>query len=73
MGTKHDDSCLTKAKDDEPIFVLRASDVLAPSAVRDWAACAESLGVSAAKVREARALADRMVVWQEINGAKIPD
>lgn len=30
-------SCLTKAHDDEPLFVLRANDALAPQLVREWA------------------------------------
>jgi len=33
-------SCLNKAKDDEPIFVLRANDLLAPIVVSCWAAIA---------------------------------
>lgn len=73
MGTKHDDSCLTKAHDDEPIFVLRANDAIAPSTVRSWADIAEGLGTPAPKIREARDLADRMVAWQIANGSKIPD
>lgn len=31
-------SCLNKAADDEPIFVLRANDPKAANAVRNWAA-----------------------------------
>ena len=30
-------SCLTKAADDEPLFILRANDELAPYVVRMWA------------------------------------
>lgn len=30
-------SCLTNAEDDEPLFVLRANDELAPQLVREWA------------------------------------
>jgi hypothetical protein len=30
-------SCLTSAADDEPVFVLRANDELAPQIVRCWA------------------------------------
>jgi hypothetical protein len=30
-------SCLTAAKDNEPLFVLRANDELAPNIVREWA------------------------------------
>jgi len=31
------ESCLNRAHDDEPIFVLRANDIGAPDAVRRWA------------------------------------
>lgn len=30
-------SCLTAAEDDEPIFVLKSTDDLAPGIVREWA------------------------------------
>ncbi len=33
----HGPSCLTAAADDEPLFVLRANDELAPQLVREWA------------------------------------
>ena len=73
---------LGKAADDEPIFVLRGRDVIAPEIVETWADLLgdiaspqtdeESLDVDA-KIREARALAHQMRAWQEINGSKIPD
>ncbi len=42
MGTKHEElnnpnGCLGKADDAEPIFILRAHDMLAPFLVRQWA------------------------------------
>jgi len=37
MGTKLTSSCLKKAADDEPIFVLRAQDFLSAEVVRNWA------------------------------------
>lgn len=30
-------SCLTRANEDEPVFVLRANDALAPPMIRRWA------------------------------------
>lgn len=30
-------SCLNRAADDEPVFVLRANDRVAPSTIRAWA------------------------------------
>lgn len=38
MATKHTDSCLQKAADDEPIFVLRAQDESAAQTVVLWIA-----------------------------------
>jgi len=82
MSTKHEDDCLLKAGDDEPIFVLRSTDVLAPDIVDEWATrlgiCARSLPIAAqdrahAKIAEARDLADAMRVWQREHGAKVPD
>lgn len=71
-------SCLNKALADEPIFVLRAHDKLAPAIVRQWAAAYEKKMESdplngtlysrfetrRAKLFEAQALADQMEKWQ---------
>lgn len=76
MATKLTDECLAKCADDEPIFVLRAKDLSAPSIVRVWAdKASEILGPYHAKVIEARKLAMRMTTWQTIpgNGARWPD
>jgi hypothetical protein len=73
MSTKHDSSCLAKAGEAEPIFVLRAQDQLAPLIVRKWAHLAAQAGVPKAKVREALACADEMIDWQTQHGAKRPD
>jgi len=63
MATKHTDTCLEKAADDEPIFVLRAQDMLAPGTVRFWAERAAANGCPPEKVQEAYALAERMEQW----------
>lgn len=70
MATKHTDTCLQKAADDEPIVVLRAQDMLAPSLVRQWATEASKHGCGMEKVLEAHALADRMEAWPT---RKLPD
>lgn len=66
-------SCLTNAKDDEPLFVLRANDELAPVLVRRWAAgyYASKMEVTGeltqkqkGKYAEAMALADQMERWR---------
>lgn len=66
-------SCLTNATDDEPVFVLRANDELAPDIVRLWAAmykhqkqaaCRNGLNYDQiAKHKEALNLADQMDHW----------
>lgn len=38
MGTKFNDSCLQKAADNEPIFVLRAQDMSSPKVILHWIA-----------------------------------
>ena len=58
---------------DEPIFVLRAQDMLAPEIVREWAFRAEHQGSPPDKVAEARHCADQMEQWQIANWKKIPD
>ena len=70
MATKSTDTCLQKAADDEPIFVLRAQDMLAPDLVRDWATRARATGCPSYKCDEALALADRMEAWPK---RKYPD
>lgn len=70
MATKHTDTCLQKAADDEPIFVLRAKDKLAPIVVRLWAELAELHGCPKPKVMEAHALAVKMEGWPT---RKFPD
>ena len=69
-------SCLNKAHDDEPIFVLRANDEFASGIVRLWAeryrtAKLNEQGslstVQQNKYHEARNLADKMEVWKTQN------
>lgn len=55
--------CLSRVPDDEPVFVLRARDRLAPDLLRAWAARALDLDVDQAKVEEVYALALQMEGW----------
>lgn len=69
MGLKKEEllnpqSCLNKAADHEPVFVLRAKDPLAANAVRDWADSAERHGLHPEKTAEARELANHMDDWR---------
>ena len=69
------ESCLNKAADDEPLFVLRAKDLLAPAVVRTWIAFARLHGCSDAKLAHASELVNAMLKWQVEHGAvaKFPD
>lgn len=70
MSTKNNPGkfdCLSKVGPDEPIFVLRANDPIAPAAVRLWAAQYWQQGGDPAKVAEARACADAMEVWRKVH------
>ncbi len=62
--------CFAKAADDEPLFVLRAQDKLAPVLIRLWASLAEMGGLHPAKARDARLIADEMELWPN---RKMPD
>lgn len=59
--------------EDEPVFVLRAKDILAPRAVQFWAAELQKAGGDPATVRLARLQALRMLRWGLHNGTKTPD
>lgn len=74
MATKTDGiPCYDKAANDEPLFVLRAQDMLAPEIVREWAYRAQVSGTPIEKVEEARRAADAMEDWQIANSKKVPD
>lgn len=64
---------LSKCEPNEPIFVLRAQDKLAPTLVKIWCAVAALHGVPMKKRTEAFALAGDMEKWALMNGSKIPD
>lgn len=62
--------CIAKAADDEPVFVLRAQDKLAPALVRAWASLAHEHGCDVVKCQEAVELAEDMEDWPT---RKFPD
>lgn len=75
--------CIAKARDDEPVFVLRSSDITAPDLVRDWctrvklASMCKHGAVSEdleAKIGEALDLADQMEDYakKHFAGGKVP-
>jgi hypothetical protein len=72
-------SCLNKAHDDEPVFVLRANDELAPGLVRQWANAYLANKIMGQlhgpvshrvyeKYREAQDIANDMESWKKVNG-----
>ena len=70
------ESCLSKAADDEPIFVLRAHDRCAPKIVRAWVEFARSQGCGEVKLQGALDAALEMEKWARARGeegSKWPD
>ncbi len=74
--------CFHNAREDEPIFVLRAKDKFAPELIEAWASkvdaavhriASSEADKSREKAKYARALAHQMRAWQEINTSKVPD
>lgn len=70
-------SCLTNAGDDEPLFVLRANDELAPNIVRLWASLYMRKHMMAGSLTPARSdkwgeaieLAVQMEEWRDKRAA----
>ncbi len=56
------------AKTDEPTFVLRASDPMAPILIRLWAAQKWQEHADPEMIDEARAVADAMDAWRREHG-----
>lgn len=74
MKKKHErdekQSTFNKALDDEPLFVLRGQDKLAPALISLWCEMAERTGTGPSKIAEARHIAEQMVAWSR---RKFPD
>jgi len=64
---------LDKVAPDEPVFVLRARDIIAPEIVREWAYRAQCEGAPIEKCDDARRIADAMEQWQIGHRRKVPD
>lgn len=69
------DPCFVKAAADEPLFVLRPTDVVAPATVRDWVGRVHDLGGDEQKLLGAMECASAMERWQQVNPdrVKTPD
>lgn len=59
--------------EDEPVFLLRGQDVVAPEVVEMWALAAIGAGADDNIVQHAFDHAQSMRKWQKEHGAKIPD
>ena len=67
-------SCINKAENDEPVFVLRAKDPLAAATVDHWANLATGTGVHEDwKIKDARELAKEMRRWRTNKKLEILD
>jgi hypothetical protein len=64
---------LGKIPEDEPVFLLRASDLLAPDTVRHWADALAEAGGDDNLIQLALAHANAMDLWQAEHGFKLPD
>ena len=60
--------------EDEPVFLIRGQDVTAPTILEAWAHGLEQLvGETTPITLAVRAHAERMRVWQQDHGSKLPD
>jgi len=62
-----------KIPEDEPVFLLRGQDIVAPFVVEEWALIAHSRGADDDIVQHAYEHARLMRQWQAEHGGKIPD
>lgn len=75
LEVENPNSCLNRAQLDEPLFVLRANDPLAPKLVREWAeqyliekrAQGELTTAHREKYNKALFCAQGMEVWYSLN------
>lgn len=65
-------SCMSRAKDDEPTFVLLARDPAAPEAIRAWTQYRVSMGknrITDDQIQEALSCAYEMKKYREANAS----
>lgn len=62
-----------KIPEDEPVFLLRGQDPIAPTLLLDWSNRIRAIGGDPQIADLAREQARRMIIWQQKNGFKIPD
>jgi len=64
---------LKKIPENEPVFLLRAQDVVAPEVVEYWVAKARAHGAGKNILNAAERQVGRMRKWQKGHGMKVPD
>lgn len=64
---------LQKISDDEPVFVLRAQDQAAVTAIQAWIIEAQMIGASKEKCEGAREDLQAFFDWQKTHHTKVPD
>jgi len=62
-----------KIAEDEPVFLVRAKDILGPATLRNWARMLEDSKGDPKMVTMVRNHASLMEEWQDKNGCKLPD
>lgn len=62
-----------KIGEDEPVFLLRAKDAIAPYVLRQWALQLHFRGGDPLVVQHVHNWAAKMERWQAENGCKLPD
>ncbi len=62
-----------KIGEDEPVFLLRAKDVLAPEIVYAWAMRLDVMGGDKELVEHVKDWSSKMRKWQQDNESKVPD
>lgn len=63
----------TPIGEDEPVFLIRGSDVAGPFALFAWADEMQRRGGDPATAAAVRQFARDMEWWADINGCKVPD
>ena len=62
-----------KIPEDEPVFLLRGQDIVAPQIVEMWALAAKKVGANDIIYSHAMEHAQLMRYWQSQHGSKVPD
>lgn len=62
---------LDKVKDDEPVFILRAGDIISVATILKWVRLASDYNVNRSKIDSALVVVSEFLRYQ--GGKKIPD